>query len=117
MGAFDHVGSAVLKARHNILFAAVVLFAYGASCTGFREDEIECEQAIVHLSACCPSYDSNKISCQYQEHRDCNDKLVSTQTPDLTSDQSECLSAKSCEEIVAQGLCDLSGDKTGSACK
>lgn len=96
-----------MKARNVMVFAAVVVFAYGASCTGFREDEIDCEQAVVHLTDCCPGFVASKINCEYDEHRDCSDSLVSTQYPALDTDESDCLRGKTCEELVADGLCDL----------
>ena len=49
-----------------------------------------CEDAVSHLHACCPRFDSY-ISCTYL-----NNMVAS---PDLTESQSRCLQRKSCAQV------------------
>ena len=51
-----------------------------------------CNDAVQHLRACCPAWDSY-LSCTYLDN--------ATATPDLSPGESRCLVAKSCEEIAA----------------
>ena len=49
-----------------------------------------CDDAVSHLRACCPRYDSY-LSCSYLTN--------STVAPDLTKSESHCLVGKSCSEL------------------
>jgi len=80
------------------LFAPLLL---GAS--GLREDEFECEQAASHLKSCCPSsFDPTHVGCAYDEGG-CGSPAT---YPSLGIDDSKCIEEKSCDEILASGLCD-----------
>jgi len=86
-----------------VVFAIVITL--GVSCNGFREDEIECEQAVVHLRECCPGFRASAVSCTYSDHVDCSDNLTSREYPALNLEESECLQRKSCADLVSTGAC------------
>jgi len=50
-----------------------------------------CSNAVTHLRACCPAWDSY-VSCTYF--------MDGTPSPDLTEKQSRCMAKKSCADIV-----------------
>jgi hypothetical protein len=64
---------------------------------GFREDELECEEAAAHLSACCNA--ALDLSCTFVD--DSCDSIY----PDLSPSESRCIRDLSCSEIRARGLC------------
>jgi hypothetical protein len=65
-----------------------------------REDQFECEQAVSHLKGCCPaSFDPTKVACDYESG------CGSTQYPALGVDDSKCIEQKSCDQILASGVC------------
>lgn len=49
-----------------------------------------CDDAVTHLHACCPRFNSY-ISCTYLSN--------AVPSPDLTSSQSSCISKRSCAQI------------------
>lgn len=67
---------------------------------GIGPDEFQCEVAVVHLTDCCPGLPSDMLSCT---HGGCESNI----TPDLQAEHALCLQAKSCEELMALGACDL----------
>ena len=88
--------------------AVVVLalaYGLGVSCNGFREDEIECEKAVVRLIDCCPGFRAIEVDCNYRENIDCNDKVTGRNFPALSSSDSACIQSRSCADLVAKGDC------------
>jgi hypothetical protein len=66
-----------------------------------REDQFECEQAVNHLKDCCPAdFDPTHVSCEYEEG--CGGGAT---YPSLGVDDSKCIEDKSCDQILASGLC------------
>lgn len=63
---------------------------------GFREDEVECEEAAAHLSSCCNA--AVDLSCNFTD-------ACSSTYPDLSPSESRCIRDLSCSEIRARGLC------------
>lgn len=66
-----------------------------------RRDEFLCEEAHAHLADCCPGFKTGPGVCEHVDGCDYSDD------PDLTPAQSDCLRAKSCEELRDQGICAL----------
>lgn len=67
---------------------------------GFRQDEVECEEAIHHLSECCSGFDPTKFRCTF-------DSGCGSQTlPDLPTNQSECILDESCDGIRSGKVCE-----------
>jgi hypothetical protein len=66
---------------------------------GLREDEVDCEQAVAHLDECCPGFTwASSLRCEY-------DGGCAPNTPGLTVEESNCVAAMSCDELVARDLC------------
>jgi hypothetical protein len=81
-----------------VLLVAIAPLLMGSS--DLREDEFECEQAVSHLQGCCPaSFDPTKVACEYESG------CGSTTYPSLGIDDSKCIEQKSCDQILASGLC------------
>ncbi|MCA9596679.1 MAG: hypothetical protein KC776_25355 [Myxococcales bacterium] len=82
-------------------FAISVLVGGSVSVSsGFRESELQCEEAYAHLEDCCGAL-HGAISCTYEEG-------CAGQTPALDVVQSKCIRKLSCSEIEALGMCDAS---------
>ncbi|HEX3598447.1 MAG TPA: hypothetical protein VHU80_25240 [Polyangiaceae bacterium] len=67
---------------------------------GFRQDELDCEQAVRYLSECCPGFDPMSVACTF------SGGCERTTVPDLPTDQSECILSKSCDALVSARICD-----------
>jgi len=67
---------------------------------GFREDEVECEEAVAFLGGCCPNFDARSIHCEYIAG--CDDPTY----PDLQPSESECILSRSCSELRAAHVCE-----------
>lgn len=91
--------------RRLVAIVIAVIIGLGVSCNGFREDEIDCEKAVVHVSECCPSFIARSLDCSYHESLDCSDSVVSREYPDLSLEDSQCLRDKSCAAMVSDGDC------------
>jgi len=102
---------AVPEARHRqgvnarrslsaLVATAVVLLFFSL---GFDLDrgELKCEQAAVHLAECCPEVVFDRASCIQEGgcERDGDSMLVA-------SDESDCLRAESCDELLARNVCE-----------
>ncbi len=69
--------------------------------TGWREDELECQQAANQLVECCPGFVAPVQSCSF--HQGCeNDPSYD---PALTIAESKCVAAETCQELVSTGVC------------
>lgn len=66
---------------------------------GIREDELRCEEAVAHLVDCCPGFDPKKVDC-YFVSGGCD-----VAYPVLDIQESRCISAMRCEEVVSAGIC------------
>lgn len=75
--------------------------------TGFREDEVQCEETVAYLADCCPGFDLEAVSCTYQDS--CDPVL-----PDLSVEESRCIRSLSCAQIRERGLCEFRGKDAGA---
>jgi hypothetical protein len=65
----------------------------------FREDVLECEQAVAHLIECCPNFVHASVQCVHDEG-------CGTRTdPALSLNESHCIENRSCEDVRDSGLC------------
>jgi hypothetical protein len=73
----------------------------------FREDVIQCEEAIARLEDCCPDFDSSKVLCDYYYDYDggCGSSREERIEPALSKSESQCIRRTSCGDLVAQGVC------------
>lgn len=67
---------------------------------GISRDELSCETAMLHVVECCPDLPKDRVACV-------GGGCDGTLQPDLDPERSECLKAKSCDELQALGACDL----------
>jgi len=70
---------------------------------GLRQDEIDCEQAVAHLQDCCPDFGTATIACVSSQGCDVSD-------PALSIAESQCILDRSCESLIASGLCAATHD-------
>ncbi len=68
---------------------------------GWRQDELECQQAANQLVECCPGFTAPQQSCSYEPG--CENQA--SYAPALTIAESQCVAAESCEELVSTGVC------------
>jgi hypothetical protein len=64
-----------------------------------KQDELDCEEAVSSLEGCCPGFDAKQIQCISQQSCD------SSQYPAISEEQSACIRAESCAQLVASGVC------------
>ena len=88
-----------------VVVVVAVVIGLAVSCRGFREDEIECEKAIVHLGACCLGFRAERLDCSYNERLGCADEVKASEYPVLSLNDSRCLRQKSCEDLAVDGDC------------
>ena len=79
--------------------AVPIAIAFGCTDGGLREDGVLCEETVARLEECCGSLKGKPVSCTFHEGS------CSTNYPDISVRQAECIREKSCEEIVRDGLC------------
>ncbi len=82
-----------------------VIVTIGVSCNGFREDEVECEQAVNRLKECCPEFVASQVDCSYREELDCGDHVTGRYYPAFSLEESRCVQSNSCADLVAKGVC------------
>lgn len=79
---------------------ATTLFVFVLFACGFQKAaELQCEEAVSHLVECCPGFRSSELRC-IDESSGC-----SVTEPALDGNESDCLKAKSCEQLIAGGYC------------
>jgi hypothetical protein len=69
------------------------------ACGRIDEDELLCEEAVARLEDCCPKFDVRPYECRYNGG-------CAYQEPDLSAAASDCIRARSCEELVSTGTCE-----------
>jgi hypothetical protein len=101
--------------RAGVGFALFVAALLACSSNGdetddnnFREDVIECEDALDRLIACCPGFDASPVLCNdyYHHTSGCGSSTTESVAPALSQDESACIRDRSCEELVADGVCE-----------
>ncbi len=81
----------------TLLFvASVILLGFGLD-----KGELACERAAVHLQECCPDLDISRMDCT--QDGGCDRKQESTA---VAEEESECIRASSCDDIVARRVCE-----------
>lgn len=85
-----------------LLGTALVLLLPGVvPAAGFREDEVQCEEAYAHLLECCDEF-SSSLRCYYSEPG-CDEATY----PDLDVAESRAVQRMSCSEVRASDYCSL----------
>ena len=74
----------------------------------FREDVIQCEEAIARLQQCCPGFDGSRVLCNYYYSLDkssCGPTTTDTVHPALNLGESRCVLDTTCEDLVGREVC------------
>jgi hypothetical protein len=88
-----------------VLVAAIALGLSGVRCAdGFREDEMECEEAMNYLARCCAGFQKAQASCTYSSSGGCGNGVAVA--PIFTVDESHCIQHRSCDELRSSGVCE-----------
>jgi hypothetical protein len=82
----------------------------------FRENVMQCEDALAHLGNCCPGFDTSAPSCRNHYHEDtstsCNGISSTThyeevnEQPALNLDESKCIRSRSCDDLKQNKICE-----------
>ena len=83
------------------LAACTVVLCSFACGDALHQDELDCEEAVSHLEACCPGFvASSNLRCIY------DDPGCGTVTePAIPEDAAGCIRNKSCDTVVQDGVC------------
>jgi hypothetical protein len=79
----------------------LLLVGLFVACTGIREDELACEDAVSYLQECCPGFSASNVDCTYAQG-ECD---VGTVYPEISISQSACVRGESCAELRSTGVC------------
>lgn len=83
--------------------SALLLTSFGFA-NALREDELECEQAVAELEACCPGFVSAAINCEFSVG------CGTTTYPALTLRESQCITGTACSELQSNKVCERAAD-------
>ncbi|MDB5216599.1 MAG: hypothetical protein JWO86_4526 [Myxococcaceae bacterium] len=74
-----------------------------------REDVLYCEDAVAYLETCCVGFVAQKLACvhyQKETQPSCGSGYsLEKEDPALDLAESKCISARSCDVLVRQGVC------------
>jgi hypothetical protein len=68
-----------------------------------RRDEVRCEEAAVHLDACCPDFVPRDLDCDWVVRGGCESEFDPTL---ISLMQSECILELDCATLVDEGICE-----------
>jgi hypothetical protein len=77
-----------------VLLLALLSFGRPAPQAAIREDEVECEEAVAHLTECCSGFDPTRIRCEYVAPQGCS----GGSHPELDVETSRAIRALSCAD-------------------
>ena len=92
--------------RLSLAGAALLLLMADGGISG---DELACELAVDRMLTCCPELGTVSLACV---RSGCGGTMV----PDLDESRAACLRNASCEQLRAQGACDLATWETPMTC-
>lgn len=98
-------------ARVVVVAAALALVA--GECGGGDETELACLEAVAHLDACCPTLDASLFACGGGD--DGARCVVVVRSAPIALDESRCICARSCAELVDGGVCARAVEASGAA--
>jgi len=80
----------------------------------WREDVIQCEEAVARLQKCCPGFDASRVLCNYyySYNSGCGSSETNTTDPALNESESRCVLATTCDDLVAKKICDRAQEAT-----
>lgn len=74
----------------------------------FREDVIQCEEAIARLQQCCPDFDGARVLCNYYfslDRSSCGPTTTDSVNPALNLSESRCVLDTTCEDLIGKDVC------------
>lgn len=107
------------KAPAGVVLALGVAALLACSSNGdkdddnqFREDVLQCEEAVARLQRCCPSFDVGAIECRYHYSYStgCGTTTRTRSLPAFDTSESKCVQNTSCSGIVSSGVCERALD-------
>ena len=99
----------------GVAFGLVVCALLACSSNGdkkddnnFREDVIECEDALDKLIDCCPGFDATPVLCTYyySQQSGCTTSTTESVQPAFSLGESKCIRDKSCGQMQEDGVCE-----------
>lgn len=74
----------------------------------FRDDVIECEDALAHLEGCCPGFDAKPVLCNfyYDKSTGCASSTTTSVEPAFNVQESACIRDTSCAALVERKVCE-----------
>ena len=74
----------------------------------FREDVIECEDALARLERCCPDFDAKPVLCNFSFDKStgCGSTVASSVQPAFNTSESSCIRDTSCDDLVTKKVCE-----------
>lgn len=73
-----------------------------APAVGSDAGEFECEEAVAHITDCCPGFEPRSVQCDYTFG--CGDSEPGT--PEITNPESNCILGLSCDQIRSKNICN-----------
>jgi hypothetical protein len=73
--------------------------------SGFRSDELLCEEAAAHLDRCCPGFEPAKLNCTFIDGGGCGEDVP----PMFDEAESRRIRAASCSELRSTWCTMVSG--------
>lgn len=93
-------------------FTLATLLGAALACNGIREDELSCEEAVSHLSECCPGFRASRVDCSYTAAQGCG---IQTTYPQIGLDAAKCIQSESCATMQSNGVCDRAAQEPAQA--
>lgn len=93
-----------MKALIALAGLLIALGAVGSSPSRdstFRQDEVECEEAVAHLVECCPTLHAQQFFCDHIAAFGCSPGRY----PDFAESQSRAIREQSCAEMHEADTC------------
>jgi hypothetical protein len=100
------IRSAVSSRRWRRIVTVLLVVDATMACAGIRQDEYLCENAVSHLTQCCPGFPANQVDCTYVPAQGCESHEVD---PQIGPSTAECILHKGCADLQAEGSCDDAG--------
>ena len=85
----------------SVLVATAVVLLFFSLGFDLDRGELKCEQAAAHLADCCPELVFRREACI--QEGGCSRERDATL---VASEESDCLRAESCDELVSRGVCE-----------
>jgi len=91
--------------------AILFLFAVHCSSGGWGQDELDCQQAVAHLTDCCPSFPASSINCESENQGE----LCAHTVPAFSVTQSQCITSEDCSTLRSSGVCQRAEQAFGNS--